>query len=58
MAASLSRSAYCSNYPNKTHCVCAYLQSLFDVSIDIRVNDSNTGVSGLLGSTLEYQMIL
>jgi hypothetical protein len=38
--------------------VCSDLQSNFDVSIDIRVNNSNTGVSGLVGSTLDYQVIL
>jgi hypothetical protein len=39
-------------------CSCVHLQLFFDVSIDIRVNNSNTGVSGPVGSTLEYQVIL
>lgn len=33
-------------------------QTNFDVSIDIRVNNTDTGVSGPVGSNLNYQVTL
>jgi hypothetical protein len=34
------------------------LQTNFDVSIDVKVNNSDSGVSGPVGSNLNYQVTL
>lgn len=39
-------------------CVIYLLQTNFDVSIDIKVNNTDSGVSGPVGSTLNYQVTL